>query len=202
MTTEVQEQPLLTWIREGGIDRIPNGMIYKKAAEGQMIFFRDHIATLLLKRKPDGKWPSIDERSQLCTIAGWHTSKSITLPVYHTWNDTLDVTALDNFYSCNVTIRSLCKVRLPDYFHIDDLYDYCCVEGMKQHKLGKYADNQRRFTFCTRGDHYELYAVMRCIAGQTYDLGDECVQLGADPAAVGAWSDNRRIEFLKKVASS
>jgi hypothetical protein len=29
------------------------------------------------------------------------------------------------------------------------------------------------------------------------DLGDRCIQLGADPAAVGAWPDHKRRRFLE-----
>lgn len=157
---KANDQPsLLHWMREN-LDSIPKDMLYRKAAIDQMVFFRDRIAPLFLK--PD---TPLEERDSFVTIAGWHRSKSVTLPVYVFKTDSIEVVARDNFYNWNVTVISKFPIVFPDYFEIDNGNGYLFMEGMESWKRGPYASNQSEFSFCV-WDDYQLFAVMWCIASQ------------------------------------
>lgn len=156
---------LQEWIASGGIDAIPNDMKYKQVAIDQICFFLDKIATLFVPQDQD-----LDIRKHFCRIAGWHTSKSVNLPVYSFLTDRgLEVVARDNFHNWNVTIISPRDIEFPDYFGIDNNSEYLFCEGMEEWKRGKHADNKREFSFCV-WDRYQLFAIMWYLSMPTNNL--------------------------------
>jgi hypothetical protein len=108
MTTEIAERPLLEWMREQDFEPLKRKMSYGNAAVSQMIFFRDKIGPMFLHRDTP-----TEEFNALTTIAGFHHSKSIDLPVYHLIRPFIEVHARDNFYNWNVTIRAKKRWKFP-----------------------------------------------------------------------------------------
>jgi hypothetical protein len=155
-----EERPaLLEWMR-ANIDGIPADMRYREAAIDQMCFFRDRIAPLFLPG-----YATHRDREVFCKIAGWHTSKSIRLPVYYFATGVVEVAARDNFHNWNVTVNCTRDLSLPAYFEIDGGEGYLFMEGMEDRRRGSFRDSPREFSFCT-WDRYHLFAVMLCIASQ------------------------------------
>lgn len=160
MTTPDERPALLAWMRENLEKGISKDMLYRDAAIQQMCFFRDRVAPLFYR--PEMPY---EEREAFCKIAGWHRSKSIHLPVYGIRTPRVDIVARDNFYNWNVTVVSQVSLELPGYFNIDDLNGYLFLEGMENHKRGRFADSHTEFSFAVGSDH-RLFAILWCIAAQ------------------------------------
>jgi hypothetical protein len=157
VAVKVEEKSLLTRMREPGFLPDPKEWLFADAAVDQMCWFRDNISSLLRHQ--------INETYD-CWIAGWHRSKSITLPVYCWRRDDLTVIARHNFYNINCTILSDRDIEIPDYMQIDVSENYLFLEGMAEHKRPPYRDSRREFSFC-KWDRQQFYAVMWCIASQS-----------------------------------
>jgi hypothetical protein len=176
-------QSLLEYMRDSSND-IPEEMIWKKSAINQMIFFRDRIGVLFYHGLDmfNCKYGTTPEehleyercrklRDDFVKIRSFHTSKSISLPVYQINLNSKEVdfiVARYNFYNWNVSIRSTKEVILPDYFRMDRAYDYCFLEGMTDMRLPKYSEDRNNFMF-HMSTHEELFAVMWCIADQVVE---------------------------------
>lgn len=156
----MEREPLLKWMREHVDDNYARGVFARDAAIDQMCFFRDYIARLFWT--PD----EVPESGPMfCKIEGWHTSKSVTLPVYYVGTPTIEVVARNNFHNWNVTVRAAKPIVLPDYFDVDAYTGYLFMEGMEHWKERPYLEDAQRFSIALY-DRYQLFAVMWCIASQ------------------------------------
>lgn len=132
---------------------------YGKSATEQMCWYRDQISGLLRHQLPDSQYgsPVTD-----CWVAGWHTSKSVNLPVYCWRIPSGVIVARDNFHNVNCTVSVDSEIILPAYFKIDDAKGYLFME---QYKCSPYEFNKREFSFAT-WTRQQFYAIMWCIASQ------------------------------------
>lgn len=150
---------IIDWLRQH-IENYGTGMLYRDAAIEQIKFFSTQIAGLFAP--PDQRGAEY----RFCKIDGWHTSKSISLPVYYLNNGVVEIVARDNFYNWNVTVVSSRNIDLPAYFDVNSGDGYLFMEGMENWRREPYQTNRKEFTFCT-WNKYVLFAILMCVAAQT-----------------------------------
>lgn len=142
---------LIEFMRENELDE---KLIYKKAAENQMIFVRDKIGMHLTKSP--------------IFVLSTHMSKSCLLPVYgFKLTNGIEFIMRENFYGWVVSIRSPFTIeKLPDFCHGDknddgtnDIHE-CYCEGF--HKSWVYAFANENFKYSTFRVHedYDLYTLI------------------------------------------
>lgn len=160
---------LLEFMRENELD---NSLIYKNAAERQMIFVRDKIGTHLTKSP--------------IFVVSTHRSKSCLLPVYFfRLTNGIEFIMRENFYGWVVSIRSPFVIdELPSFCRGDknedgtnDIHEVYC-EGFKHSWV--YAFNNKNFnytTFRVRED-YDLYTLI-------YQLNTISISETAKPSDIG-----------------
>lgn len=147
---------LLEWMRE--TPDIEDKMLWKKAAEHQMCFFRDQIAMNLL-RVP-------------VFAVSQHMSKSILLPVYGlTIRNGIEVYARENFYGWVVSLKapSGMRINIDDYVDLfigspegkpEDDISSCYCEGFREDWVfHAYKTDCGECTFRVDTD-YQLYTLM------------------------------------------
>lgn len=136
---------------------------YSQAAAQQMCYFRDQIAGLLHHRLMTRDNYATED----CWIAGWHTSKSVRLPVYAYLCQKGVIVCRHNFYDVNCTVYADSEISLPEYMQIDAERRYfdCGHEGMDDFVEQEFRENNQRFSFC-KSTLDEFFAVMWAIAVQ------------------------------------
>lgn len=165
MKTIQEAQSLLFYMRE--TKRPDDSLVYGQSGVSQMVFFRDRIATLFSPRKEEETKDQYEDRQHFCKIRGFHTSKSVKLPVYWFKTDKIEIIARGNFYNWNVSVRSEEPIQFDAYLNVDKGYDYCFCEGMEDAKFQPYLSGRvmNEFTFC-KWSNEELFAVMWNLASQ------------------------------------
>jgi len=114
-------------------------LIFYSAGIRQMVFFRDRIVPMFQERHDKETDEEYEAFNHQCKVRGFHMSKSVQLPVYWFQNSGIEIIARNNFFNWNVSIRSPRGISLPDYFKINQSYDYLFLEGMEDCKFPPYA---------------------------------------------------------------
>lgn len=142
---------LIEFMRENELDE---KLIYKKAAERQMIFVRDKIGMHLTKSP--------------IFVLSTHMSKSCLLPVYgFKLSNGIEFIMRENFYGWVVSIRSPFTIdKLPDFCTGDnnddgtkDVHEYYC-EGFKNSWVYGFENENFRYSTFRVHEDYDLYALI------------------------------------------
>lgn len=128
-------------------------MIYKDAANRQIIFVRDEVPNFFTKFM-----------LKKIQVISTHTSKSIKLPVYHiVLENGLELIMRGNFHDWKITVSSPFEIPLPQ-----ELLSNCCrtPEKISHHYcegfdrdwiLDSYMNNKKEFTIEIGASLYDLY---------------------------------------------
>ena len=144
---------LIEFMRDNELD---SNLIYKKAAENQMIFVRDKIGTHLAKSP--------------IFVVSTHMSKSCLLPVYaFKLSNGIEFIMRENFYGWVVSIRSPFTIdKLPDFCHGDggkdknyaeDISD-CYCEGFRESWVYSFANENFKYSTFRVHEDYDLYTLI------------------------------------------
>lgn len=144
---------LLEFMRENELD---DNLIWKKAAEKQMIFVRDKIGRHLSKSP--------------IFVVSTHYSKSCELPVYaFKLSNGIEFIMRENFYGWVVSIRSPFTIdKLPDFCTGDTLCSEnpegdihkCYCEGFSESWVYKYKKENFNYSTFRVYEDYDLYTLV------------------------------------------
>lgn len=150
---------LHAWFME---NRPHENMVYKNAAEEQIMFMRDKIQIFFT--------PFMLKAVQ---VVSTHVSKSITLPVYHiALRDGLELILRGNFYDWKISVKSPFEIELPNEILTQNtlkgekVYPCHCEGFDKSWIWDSYVNNKRKFTIEINGSLYELYTFLFLISLQ------------------------------------
>lgn len=132
------------------------GMVYKEAAEKQIMFVRDEIFNF---------FP--EEMIKKIEVISTHTSKSIKLPVYHiVLNDGFELIMRGNFHDWKISISSPFPIELPEkllsnYTLSSQKIQSCYCEGFAEEWIwDSYMTNKQKFTIEIGASLYDLYTFL------------------------------------------
>lgn len=139
---------LLEWCRDP-TKHPADEMLWKGACWDQIIFARDTLRYIMG-----------ENRDQETEVVGYHTSKSIKLPVYHFKNSHFEIWFRCNFYDWSITVKSqhpvdyeFCGVLMKE-----DPGGGCCFEGMDKFREKWYRPRQQMLDFSTVVfNEYDMY---------------------------------------------
>lgn len=137
-------------------------MIYKEAADRQIMFIRDEIPnffTEFMLKKVE--------------VVSTHTSKSIKLPVYHiVLENGMEFVLRGNFHDWKISVSSPFDIDIPEeilsnYTLNGDKINSCYCEGFEDSWIwDSYQKNKKEFTIEIGSSLYELYTFFFLISVQ------------------------------------
>ena len=160
----------IKWLRE---NHPKEDMKYKEAHGEQVYFIWNKCAFHLFH-----------DTLKVLSVISTHTSKSITLPVFHiALEDGTELILRDNFHGWNMTVLASKPLDLRTEFFEKDNYQYC--EGFdKSWILPAYSPfNRQNFTVGIGGD-YDLYTVLNDIRRELAVMKPDLELLQASVAAM------------------
>lgn len=162
--------PLQEWFMD---NRAKDEMIYKGAAENQIMFVRDRVHPIFVR--------DYDRRKENpVRVVSTHTSKSVKLPVYMIEIPKLRVIMRGNFHNWMVSVESRSVVAAPgvvinrpiislptkyDLFDRDQVISKVYCEGFNDEWVfGSYNENGSRFTVELGYSREALWAFLWIVA--------------------------------------
>lgn len=143
---KMKERPQLQdWFNN---NQPPDDMCYKNAAIDQFIWVRDPF-TYMVWNALLPKHLSYDDRCEMVTVDGTHTSKSIVLPVYRFDVGGVKMKIRGNFHDWCLRCWADMKTPFPEWMKVHEMHGY--YEGM--------ANEDSPITFCV-GRREKLYAIV------------------------------------------
>jgi hypothetical protein len=131
-------------------------MRYKESAERQIMFVRDEFFNFFT-----------DFMIDRVEVISTHTSKSISLPVYHiVLTNGMEFIMRGNFHDWKISISSPFDVELPEEILTNstlsgEKINRCYCEGFDESWIwDSYLDNKRKFTLEIGASLYDLYTFL------------------------------------------
>lgn len=131
-------------------------MVYKEAAEKQIMFVRDEFFSFFTEKM-----------IKKIEVISTHTSKSITLPVYHVvLMDGFELIMRGNFHDWKISINSPMPIELPEKLLSNSTLSgekihSCYCEGFSKEWIwDSYMTNKQKFTIEIGASLYDLHTFL------------------------------------------